>query len=259
VLFWLQLVNFLYDPYKQPAVAGVKTLRGLYAVKEFRLNNKPITFSPLDSVGWHEVEFENWASLSYTVNRPTPLDLSNGGGAPQRDVSRNFEITGVAGGRRVFHYYADTVERVLYLEDKYMAPERRGLVEGDREARAGGAAKGRGRRKGGSGSGSYDAGVEKGVKGRADSSWIPAAALAHIGKEVDQIDPRAASARRDREYAQAKWEKRNRMILRYEAIDNGDRVILSGVDERRDSVYIVLDRVHKNYALTESSLQAGKY
>jgi hypothetical protein len=101
--------------------------------------------------------------------------------------------------------------------------------------------------------------VERSVKSRWDSSWIPAAALGHIGNEVGKIDPKAASSRRDREYAQAKWEKRNRMILRYDTINNWDRVILSGIDERKDSVYIVLDRVHKNYALTESSLQAGKY
>lgn len=262
VLFYLQLVNFLYDPYKQPAVAGVKTLRGLYAVTEFRLNDKVIPYSPLDSVGWHEVEFEKWSSLSYTVNRPTALDLSNGGGAPQRDVSRSFEITGVAGGRRVFHYYADTVEKVLYLEDKYLTvPDRRNRAAGDRgdgdaRAMAGGAVRARGRRKG---TGNFDAGVERSVKGRQDSNWIPATALVHIGKEVDQIDPRAASTRRDREYAQAKWEKRNRMILHYDPINDGDRVILSGVNERKDSVYIVLDRVYKNYVLTESSLQAGKY
>jgi hypothetical protein len=289
VLFYLQLVNFLYDPYKQPSVAGLKTLRGLYAVTEFRVNNKVVPYSPLDSLGWHEVEFEKWSSLSYTVNRRTPLDLSNGGGDPQRDVNRNFEITGVGGGRRVFHYYADTVDKVLYLEDKYKAiPDRRNRaagvtersegyergrsegrrsdeVQGDGNLRAsveGGAARGRGRRKGTGGTGgtgSYDAGVERGVKGRSDSLWIPAGALAHIGKEVDQIDPRAASTRRDRDYAQAKWEKRNRMILHYDTINNGDRVILSGIDERKDSVYIVLDRVHKNYVLTESSLQAGKY
>jgi len=76
---------------------------------------------------------------------------------------------------------------------------------------------------------------------------------------VDQIDPRAASTRRDQEYAQAKWEKRNRMVLRYDTIDGGNRVILSGINERNDSVYIVLDRINKNYVLTESSLQAGKY
>jgi hypothetical protein len=274
VLFYLQLVNFLYDPYKQPAVAGVRTLRGNYAVTEFRLNNKIIPYSPLDSLGWHEVEFENWSSLSYTVNKPTPLDLSNGGGAPQRDVNRTFEITGVAGGRRVFHYYADTVDKVLYLEDKYKAPERRNR-DGDGD-QAGAGNKAGGRRKGrrqAAGDGTarvggdtaqgpaatYASGVEKTPKEGKGKSWIPATALAHIGNEVDKIDPRAASTRRDREYAAAKWEKRNRMVLRYDTSDNGNRVILSGVNEKNDSVYIVLDRVDRNFALTESSLQAGKY
>ena len=274
VLFYLQLVNFLYDPYKQPAVAGVRTLRGNYAVTEFRLNNKIIPYSPADSLGWHEVEFENWSSLSYTVNKPTPLDLSNGGGAPQQDVNRTFEITGVAGGRRVFHYYADTVDKVLYLEDKYKAPEKRNR-DGDGD-QAGAGNKAGGRRKGrrqatGDGTArvggdtaqgpaaSYASGVEKTPKEGKGKSWIPATAQAHIGNEVDKIDPRAASTRRDREYAAARWEKRNRMVLRYDTSDNGNRVILSGVNEKNDSVYIVLDRIDRNFALTESSLQAGKY
>jgi hypothetical protein len=89
-------------------------------------------------------------------------------------------------------------------------------------------------------------------------SWIPKEALAHIGNEVDQIDKRAASTRRDRDYAAAKFEKRNRMILRYDTVD-GNRVILSGINENKDSVYIVLDKIARNYALTESDLQAGKY
>ena len=131
VLFYLQFVNFRYDPYKQPSVAGLRTLRGSYAVTEFRLNNQRIPYSPLDTLGWHEVEFEKWSSLSFTMNKPTPLDLSNGGGDPQRDVNRTFEVTGVAGGRRVFHYYADTVDKVLYLEDKYKAtPDRRNRAAG---------------------------------------------------------------------------------------------------------------------------------
>jgi hypothetical protein len=278
VLFWLQLTNFLYDPYKQPAVAGIRTLRGSYAVTEFRLNNKVIPYSPLDSLGWHEVEFEKWSSLSYTVNRRTPLDLSNGGGDPQQDVNRTFEITGVAGGRRVFHYYADTVDKVLYLEDKYKAiPDRRNRAagvggDGTGPGPADVAASGRGRRRKGGGGGAavsgdsiqgaaptYASGVEKTPKEQKGKEWIPAAALAHIGKEVDQIDPRAASTRRDREYALAKWEKRNRMVLHYDTIDNGNQVILSGVNEKKDSVYMVLTRIDRNFALTESGLQAGKY
>jgi hypothetical protein len=49
------------------------------------------------------------------------------------------------------------------------------------------------------------------------------------------------------------------MVLRYDTSDNGNRVILSGVNDKNDSVYIVLDRIDRNFALTESSLQAGKY
>jgi len=258
VLFYLQLTNFWYDPYKQPAVAGLRTLRGSYAVTEFRLNNRVIPYSPLDTLSWQEVEFEKWSSLSFTVNKPTPLDLSNGGGDPQRDVNRTFEVSGLAGGRRVFHYYADTVDKVLYLEDKYKAiPDRRNRAAGvggdggtDKNLKAAGKKAG----------GDYDGGVEKTGKKNDVNNWIPKTAWAHIGPEVTKIDPRAASARRDREYAEAtgKKEKRNRMILKYDTTD-GNRVILSGINENKDSVYIVLDRINRNYALTESSLQAGKY
>jgi len=262
VLFYLQLINFLYDPYKQPAVAGLRTLRGTYAVTEFRLNNKVIPYSPADTLAWQEVEFEKWSSLSFTVNKPFPLDLSNGGGDPQRDVNRTFEITGVAGGRRVYHYYADTVDHVLYLEDKYKAtPDRRnraGGIGGDGPAPESQLAslgkKGRNKTP----TASFEPRVEKSPAKESWNNWIPKEAKAHIGNEVDQIDQRAASTRRDREYAAAKKEKRNRMILKYDTTD-GSRVILTGIDENKDSVYIVLDRIQRIFALTESSLQAGRY
>jgi hypothetical protein len=68
-----------------------------------------------------------------------------------------------------------------------------------------------------------------------------------------------ASARRDREYADAsKTEKRNRMNLHYSTV-GGSRIILSGIDEHRDSIYIVLNRNPRPYALSESTLQAGSY
>ncbi|HEY4334441.1 MAG TPA: hypothetical protein VGM89_01050 [Puia sp.] len=270
VLFWLQYVNFRYDPYKQPAVAGLKTLRGTYKVSEFRLNNRLIPYNPADTLAWQEVEFERWSSLSFTVNKPHALDLSNGGGDPQRDVNRNFEITGVAGGRRVYHYYADTIDKVLYLEDKFKElPDRRNRAagvggDGTRDANPQAESSGlqtasiAAPRKGRRSATTLDNGIEKTPKKPWDS-WIPKTAQAHIGPEVAQIDSRAASTRREREYAAAKFEKRNRMILRYDTIDNGNRVILSGINENKDSVYIVLDRIARNYTLTESSLQAGKY
>ena len=255
LLFWLQYVNFRYDPYKQPAVAGVAALRGNYIVSEFRVNNQTIPFNPLDTTRWQDATFEKWSSLTFSVNRPFQLELGNGGGAPQRDIERNFEISGVAGGRRVFHYYADTVEKVLYLEDKYKAPDstrarngrgadrnKKSTVTGQQEAE------------------SQIAGADSagGSRGKGHRGWISPEAWAHIGNEVDHINPIAYSARRDKEYADAKTEKRNRMILHYSTTD-GNRIILSGIDDRKDSIYIVLDRNPFPYALSESSLQAGSY
>jgi hypothetical protein len=254
VLFWLQYVNFRYDPYKQPAVAGVSALRGNYIVSEFRINNQTIPFNPLDTTRWQDATFEKWSSLTFSVNRPFPLELGNGGGAPQRDIERNFEISGLAGGRRVFHYYADTVEKVLYLEDKYKAPDsargRNGRgAERNKKSTVTGGLEGVAQTPGSDSAGGH---------GKGHRSWISPEAWTHIGKEVDQINPLAASARRDKEYADAKTEKRNRMILHYNTTD-GNRIILSGIDDRKDSIYIVLDRNPFPYALSESSLQAGSY
>jgi hypothetical protein len=252
VLFYLQLVNFWYDPYKQPSVAGVKTLRGNYAVTEFRINNKSIAYNPLDTVRWQEATFEKWSSLTFRINKPTALDLSNGGGDPQRDVNRTFELTGVAGGQRVFHYYADTVNNVLYLEDKYKeTPDRRNRAAGV----------------GGDGGTDKNLDSDRNKKNEANAkkqkdtvdNFIPKEAWKNIGNEVAMIDHRAASTRRDREFAEApKNEKRNHMLLHYETTD-GSRVILTGVNENKDSIYVVLDRINRPYALSESSLQAGKY
>ncbi|WP_229310990.1 hypothetical protein [Larkinella soli] len=234
---WLEYINFNFDPYKQPAMKGVTALRGLYNVTEFRLNNKVIPYSPTDTVRWQSATFEKWSSLTFKVNKPTRLDLSNGGGAPMRDLNRTFEVSGVAGGRRVFYYDADTVDQVLYLQDK-IRKNNRATVDG-KEIAAGNARKNR-------------------EKPEADQ-WIPKVALARIGSEVTRIDPRGYTTRRERGIAEeTRPVKRNRMILKYSTTD-GSRVILTGVDERKDSIYVVLDRVNRKYALSESSLQAGKY
>jgi hypothetical protein len=118
LLFYLQAWNFLYDPYKQPVHKGLAGTKGYYNVTEFRLNGKVIPYSPLDSVRWQNVTFEKWSSITYQVNKPVWLDLSNGGGSPKEDVDRNFELAGVAGGRHFFYYDADTVKQELALRDK---------------------------------------------------------------------------------------------------------------------------------------------
>ncbi|GAB3891826.1 hypothetical protein [Spirosoma agri] len=249
LLYWLQYVNFVYDPYKQPAQKGVKELRGNYNVTEFRLNGKPVPYSPLDSVRWQEATFENWTTLTFKTAKPVELDLSNGGGAPMRDINRTFELTGVAGGQRVFYYEADTKNHVLYLQDK-----NRGARNAEnREFLANnGDLGGAGRRRGEPGGG-------KSEKATQPDNWIPKTALANIGPEDSKIDPIARSTRRTKGIdAESKPANRNRMILNYKTTD-GQRVVLTGINEHNDSIYVVLDRMKRAYALSESTLKAGTY
>ncbi len=233
VLTYTEVINFKYDPYKQPSTAGLKQLRGNYHVTEFKLNGKVIPYNPLDTVRWQEATFENWTTLTFKVNHPVLVDPSNGGGSPMKDIQRTFEISGVAGGQRAFHYYADTVDHVLYLQDKNIMTAKRG--------------------KGG------DAGENNGPEGKKEDIWISKTAWQHIGDEKKKIDPRAWSTRRDREFAKKGPEpKRKRMELQYDTLD-GSRVILSGTNEHQDSIYVVLDRYKRKYVLQPSTLSAGKY
>jgi len=252
LLFWLQYVNFRYDPYKQPAQKGLKELRGNYNVTQFKLNGAELPYSPLDSLRWQQATFENWTTLTFKVNKPVELDLSNGGGAPMRDINRTFELTGVAGGQRVFYYEADTVHHVLYLQDKNRGArnqENREFLGNNRDL--GGTSEGakarlRGERR-------------KGDKQETDN-WIPKEALAIIGPEDPKINPIARSTRRTKGIeAENRPTKRNRMILSYTAQNGGQRVILQGINEKKDSIYVVLDRIQRPYALSESTLKAGSY
>ena len=231
ILTYTEVINFKYDPYKQPSTAGIKKLRGNYLVSEFKLNGRKIPYNPLDTVRWQEATFENWTTLTFKVNHPVVIDPSNGGGSPMRDIQRTFEITGVAGGERAFHYLADTLDKVLYLQDKNIAASRSG-----RRLR--------------------QAGLRK---PRQTDNWISKAALAHIGEEKTFIDRHAWSARRDREFAAPLYgPERNRMVLKYATTD-GSHVILSGINEHKDSIYVVLDRYDKHYILSKSNLSGGTY
>jgi hypothetical protein len=190
-------------------MSGVPELRGFYNVSEFRLNNKIIPYSPFDTVRWQEATFEKWSTLTYKVNKPVQLDLSNGGGAPMRDINRTFEVTGTAGGRRVFYYDADTVNNVLYLQDKNIASNRRDRRERNNRPR--------------------EKGQTEAVKVAKESKrFIPASALSIIGSEDFKIDQQARSTRRTRGIEEESKEKinRNKMILRYSTSD-GSRVILT--------------------------------
>jgi len=234
VLFYYQGINFLYDPYKQPAVSGIRELRGFYNVTEFKINGRELPYSPLDTVRWQEVIFEKWTSMSYKVNKPVSLDLSNGGGDPMRDIDRTFEVSGVAGGRRVFHYQADTVHHILYLRDKNTAS-----IRGAKAA--------------------FEEGAGK-QKQKPEDNWIPETSLRYIKDEATAIHPLAISDRRIKEYKRLGEEDylRPKMKLQYSTQD-GNRVILTGYNEYNETLYIVLDKVDRKYAVSESSLSAGRY
>lgn len=261
VLFYLQLNNFLYDPYKQPSTPGVAKLRGYYDVTEFKINGQEILYSPLDTVRWQEVTFEKWSTLTYKVNRATLLDLSNGGGNPIRDIDRTFEITGTAGGRRVFHYYADTMENTLYLQDKVRrddpfaglgeAGPRRGGRDAARQPLSATVAQDT--------SGHPASSANQGLSDPWGPYWISAQAWKNIGDENTKIDPRGATARRAKEFErEPRPADRKKMLLTYDTKD-GNTVVLKGINENRDSLYIVLERLDRNYLLTRSTLDAGQY
>lgn len=157
--------------------------------------------------------------------------LKDAEATPMRDINRTFELTGVAGGRRVFYYQADTNNKTLYLQDKNV-PRRREGQEGPAKA----------------------------SKPKQADNWIPEEARVNIGDENLKIDPLALTSRRTRGIQAEKERdpKRNRMILRYSTTD-GSQVILEGTDEHKNSVYMVLNRIDRKYTLSEGKLGAGKY
>ncbi|MET1055781.1 MAG: hypothetical protein ABWY16_10780 [Pedobacter sp.] len=256
VFFYIQLNNFLYDPYKQPAAKGVSKLRGYYQVAEFKLNNQVIPYSPQDSLAWQDVTFENWTTLTFKQNRPVPLDLSNGGGSPMRDINRTFEIAGVGGGRRVFYYEADTVNHILYLQDKYR----------DLSALRAGGKKKKGRKQAPANQQEPESSQQKhGLVadqhkkskpelGKAQASFLTDA------QEYAQVDPAGLTGRRLKGITaeRALETGRKRMVLHYSTTD-GKEVILKGINENKDSVSVILHRVNRQYALKPSTLSAGKY
>jgi len=231
VFAYLQFLNFRYDPYKQVSTAGVKALRGSYDVAEYRLNQRVVPYSPLDSLRWQDVTFEDWTTLSFRVNRPLDVELSNSGGGVSSsgtahtavEMEKNYEGAGVAGGRRMFHYYADTARQILYLIDKNLTAAR--LNQRDPYA----------------------------------GNWIQPEVWNRIGDDNHKIDPIAFSTRRDRDYAKSDHKLiRDKMVLHYRVTPAG-QVILSGTDENRDSLHVVLSRIEKKFVAPKNNLPSGNY
>ncbi|PSL36163.1 hypothetical protein [Chitinophaga ginsengisoli] len=233
VTAYLQLMNFWYDPYKQPSLKGVPVLRGNYNVTFFSINNKEIAYNPFDTIRWQHVTFEKWSTLTFSTNQPQNLDLSNGVALPMRDINRTFELTGMAGRKTYFYYEADTAQQVLHLHNKNPLNKKASITSNS----------------------FYLAGGRKHIV-HDTITVIPDV----IRKEINGIDERARSWRRQKhillEYANA--QPGEDMTLHY-ATKDGSRIIMTGVTRSRDSLYIVLDKVEKHYLLTESSLNAGNY
>lgn len=164
LFFILQVDDYIHAPYRLPDTPGLAGAHGYYHVTEFRLNNKVIPYSPLDSTRWHDVIFEKWSTMNFKVNRTAVMDQSNGGGYSKLDIERSWELAGIGGGRRYFFYEADTVNQILKLQNKNIA------------------------------------------------------------------------------------HRNETLLLHYER-PGEDRVVLSGVNEFQDSIYVVLDRVRRDYPL----------
>ena len=139
------------DFYKIPNTPGLKDAKGFYEVTEFRLNNKIIPYSPLDSIRWHNATFEEFSSLSIRLaNRPQQIQMFAAGSYPRlgepydykwkfhpkgderrygsgenakydpekRDININWEFSGIGSERHWYFYKADTVNQILYLQHK---------------------------------------------------------------------------------------------------------------------------------------------
>ena len=163
---YLHWYNYKYDSYKVPSRLGLHGSRGLYQVSEFRLNNKLVAYSPLDSLRWQNVTFEKWSTISYSVFNTFLIHGEAGRGKQVKDVDRAYESAGTGGGRRHFYYEADTINKVLTL------------------------------------------------------------------------------------YNKNKVYKDERQILHYER-PSATRILLKGINENKDSIYVVLDKKDKKYPLYE--------
>src|SRR5690606_22195791 len=76
VLHWR---NLHHDRYvKLPATPGLPGAAGYYQVTEFRHNGELLPYSPFDSVRWQDAIFEEHSTLTFKVNEPIQISLSNG-------------------------------------------------------------------------------------------------------------------------------------------------------------------------------------
>lgn len=97
---------------------GIKNAAGVYEVTEFKLNNTIIPYSPLDSLRWQDAIFEDWSTFTVLLNKKQHMDNANTARDESKPINRRFEFRGIGGGRHFYHYDADTINRVLHLQNK---------------------------------------------------------------------------------------------------------------------------------------------
>ncbi len=238
VMSYLSYLNFRYDPYNQAITASPPELRGVYEVRTFKLNGEELPYSPFDSARWQDVTFEKWTSMTFKVFQPIDFDRSTSigfgfnSGAPMRDIDRNLEsFTGDI--RRAFHYYLDSVNHVLYLEDKSPGAFRQPIFISDSLRQ---------------------------YSSLYSDQWISPESWININDEYTKINPRKHFTRRYRGYQKEypSDKNRNRMELKYQILDT-DRVLLTGLNETGDSLHVLLERRRPDYVLPAPALVAGSY
>ncbi|WP_285055990.1 hypothetical protein [Pedobacter ginsengisoli] len=125
---YLHWYNYKHDSYKVPSRPGLAGARGLYEVTEFKVNDQVVPYSPVDSLRWQDVTFEKWSTLSFTVFNTFVIHGEAGRGKQFKDVDRTYESAGTGGGRRHYYYETDTVNQVMYLQNKNKAYQNQKLT-----------------------------------------------------------------------------------------------------------------------------------
>lgn len=108
---------FLDGGYQYPKTKGLPGVAGLYNVSEFRLNGKAVPYSLTDSIRWHDVVFEPWATISIRNNQKPHPDLSNREELSSPAEFYDYESSG-SSGRHFYEYRIDSVKRLLLCRNK---------------------------------------------------------------------------------------------------------------------------------------------
>jgi hypothetical protein len=185
------------DFYKIPNTPGLKGTAGLYEVTTFKLNNKVLPYSPQDSIRWQDLTFEDWSSISIKLaNRPQDIEMFAAGSYPRR--------TEVYNGKWHFHWQGDIRRYGDPKKHKKKDPAKR------------------------------DLNITWESSGMSGRHWYyyKADTVNHILYLQNK----------------SKTSRHLKQVLHYSR-PSENRIILSGTNEFKDSIYVILDRSNKNYPL----------